>query len=179
MIGFSLLYCGVYSRFGLPLGAATCREDKNRKNVIAYEFLYQRFLFVCFSICNTLLWLSWFSEMSFLIKVLHGLQFCKLKWIKIGFVREFHDTLNPHLEIIGDTLGYHRPISGITTLYASLLVCLWKLNWQQQFIKRVWLSAHSLLTNLQGLGEPRKTAFLLPWKLRPKGQSWMHVHICV
>lgn len=170
-IGFSLLCCLIYSRFGLPLGAATCREDKNRKNIIADEFLYQRFLFVCFSICNTLLWLTWFSEMSFLIKVLHGLQFCKLKWIKISFVREFHDTLNSHLEIIGDTLGYHRPISGITTLYASLLVCLWKLNWQQQFIKKVWLSIHSLLTNLQGLREPRKTAFLLPRKLRPKGQS--------
>lgn len=62
--------------------------------------------------------------MSFLIKELCGLQFCKLKWIKISFVREFHDTLNPLLEIIGDTLGYHRRGSGITTLYVASLVFL-------------------------------------------------------
>lgn len=83
--------------------------DKRRKNAICYELLYGRFLFVCFPICNTPLWLTWFSEMSFLIKMQHGLQFCKLKWIKISLAREFHDTLRPLLEIIGDTLGYHRP----------------------------------------------------------------------
>lgn len=97
----------IYLSIGIAIEVTTCYVDK--RTIIGYEFLHRIFCLFVFPSSIPLLWLTWFSEMSFLIKVLCGLQFCKLKWIEISFLREFHDTLSPLLEIIGDTLGFHRP----------------------------------------------------------------------
>lgn len=153
--------------------------DKRRKNIIGYEFLHQKFLFVCFSIFNIPLWLPWFSEMSFLIKVLCGLQFCKLKWIKTSFCQRISWHPQPPPGNNWRHPGVSQTGSEITTFYVASLVLLWDLNWQRQFIRGAWLNVHGLLINLQALGEPWKMPSFFSKEGEQKRSNCRCVSVCV